>query len=448
MMNLTGNARRASFRTGERKIRVAHVLRKYDAREWGGTESAVCELLKGLRANGTNSVVYAPKLEVPVAIENDVLRKDGFDVRRFHAFVPICGASAADRKKLVAVGGNLMSFDAPLHLLWEPSLDVIHTHTLNRLGGIARLVARQRNIPFVATIHGGVLDLPKAAAEKLAAPTRGGIDYGKIFGLLVRSRHVLADADAVITVNPREAELLRAKFPALRIELVPHGVPMARYARNHREAAERFLPAIRGRTVLLLVGRIDGIKNQGFLVNCMPEIMRRVPNALLVLVGPVTDAEHDRYVRSRIRELGLETCVLIPGPLAPDDPRLIGLYQSARVFVLPSLSETFGLVLLEAWASGCAVIASATSGAKQVVREGENGHLFQLDDTPSFFNALSRTLDDEERRKALVAAGKRMVMTKFDTVVLGHRMRDLYAELIGKTRRADRSVHMWNGGNS
>jgi glycosyltransferase involved in cell wall biosynthesis len=300
----------------------------------------------------------------------------------------------------------------------------------------------------VATIHGGYLDLPQASADQLAAPSRGGIDYGKFFGWLLRSRHVIEDADAVITVNPREAELLRAAFPALRVELMPHGVSLTRYAQDHRDAAVQFLPSIQGRTPLLLVGRIDGVKNQAFLVNQMPEIQRRIPNAILVLVGPVTDAEYDRYVRSRIRDLGLENSVFMPGPLAPDDPRLIGLYQCAHLFVLPSLAEPFGLVMLEAWASGCPVIASATSGAKQLVREGENGFLFQHGDEPSFFHALGRAFESEECRKALGNAGRNMVRAQFDTLALVRHVRNLYADLCENGRRAKNSKRVGIGARS
>ena len=162
--------------SGERgEMRVAHVLRKYDPREWGGTETAVRELLGGLRANNIDSVVYAPHIEGFVDRDQDMLQIDGFDVRRFHAFVPVIGASAADRKCLEAIGGNIVSLDAPFRLLREPALDVIHTHALNRLGGIARFVARRRRIPFVVTIHGGYLDLPMAAAQKPAAPAKRGV---------------------------------------------------------------------------------------------------------------------------------------------------------------------------------------------------------------------------------------------------------------------------------
>ncbi len=418
-------------------MRVAHLLRKYDPRAWGGTETAVRELLSGLAQNDVDSIVFAPTLSGEVDPALDMLARDGVDVRRFGAFVPIAFASEEQKAQLVSVGGNIMSLTAPLMLASEPRLDVMHTHVLNRLGGIARLVARRRKIPLVATIHGGYLDLPTQAREQLAAPTKGGVEYGKLFGLLLKARRVLADADAIITVNPREAELLREKLPHARIERIPHGVPAARYAPDRRGAADVFMPELRGRTVLLLVGRIDSVKNQAYLVERMPEILRRHPDATLVLVGPSTDAAHDRLVRDRVRALGLADRVLLPGGLSPDDPKLIGLLQRADVFVLPSISETFGLVLLEALAAGTAVIASATSGAKQVVRHGENGYLFELDDDASFFDAIDRTLGDRDRTREMVAVGQRELREKFDTVAVAKRVRALYEDLVtDKTRRA------------
>lgn len=424
-----------SFSERAPAMRVAHVLRKYDPREWGGTETAMRHLLCALRAEHVDSLVYAPNLDTPIDANQDLLRQDGFEVQRFRAFLPLLGASNIDKQTLLAVGGNIVSFDAPLRLWREKPLDLIHTHALNRLGSIARLVARSRRIPFVVTIHGGYLDLPGAVAERLAAAARCGIDYGKLFSLILRTRRLIGDADAVITVNRREADLLRAKFPALRIEYIPHGVPIARYARDHRGAAVHFLPAIHGRTVILLVGRIDSVKNQAFLVDCWPDIQHRWANAVLVLVGSATDTEYLRHVQNRIRTLGLERSIFLTGPLAPEDPRLIGLFQYARVFVLPSLSETFGLVLLEAWAAGCPVIASATSGAKQLVREGENGFLFEPGNVAAFLQALECLFDDDERRRVLGCTGQTMVRAHFDMTVIARRVHDLYAELCTSKRR-------------
>ena len=127
-------------------MKVAHLLRKYDPREWGGTETAVLELVTGLRAHGVESVLFAPRLpDAPAG--PDPLADQGFAVRRFHAFVPVLGVGREARAQMVRVGGNILSLDVLEKLAREPDVDVIHSHALGRLGGAARTAARLRRKP-------------------------------------------------------------------------------------------------------------------------------------------------------------------------------------------------------------------------------------------------------------------------------------------------------------
>lgn len=419
-------------------MKVAHVLRKYDPREWGGTESAVGQLLVGLRRHGVSATVFAPAI-APVPPESDVYARAGIPVRRFRAFNPVLGLAAAEHRQLVSVGGNLLSFDAPLRLALEPGIDVVHTHALGRLAGIARLVARLRRVPFVVTVHGGLLDLPDPVREELARPLRRGLEWGKVFGLLLGARRAVADADAVLTCNPTEAERLRAAFPGLRVLTLPHAVPTELFAEaDHRDAALAWLPALRGRRTLLVVGRIDPTKNQGWLVEQMPAVLARHPDCRLVLVGPTTGYDYAARVQRRIRELGLEERILLPGAVAPGHPRLVGLYQLAELVVQPSLSETFGLVLLEAWAARTAVLASRTSGALQLVRPWNNGALFDPDAPGGFHEALDRLLGDATLRRAMAAEGHAEVLRRFDAMTVAGRVKDLYDELRAAARGSRR----------
>src|SRR5437899_1903832 len=140
-------------------MRVIHLLRKLNPAEWSGTEMALQRLFDGLRTQRIESVVYCPQLESEGA--TDPLVTSGFQVQRFRAFVPILGLSRQRRRQLIAVGGNLMSFGLISSLWRERSASLIHTHTLGRIGGIGLTIAKQRQLPFVVTIHGGVLDLPE-----------------------------------------------------------------------------------------------------------------------------------------------------------------------------------------------------------------------------------------------------------------------------------------------
>jgi glycosyltransferase involved in cell wall biosynthesis len=302
------------------------------------------------------------------------------------------GLSRQRRRQLVSVGGNLMSFDLAFLLSKERDAAVIHTHTLGRIGGIARIIAKHRRIPFVVSIHGGVLDLPEKVRREFNAPRRGGWEWGRLFGWLLGARLLFRDADCIITCNETEAALLRKQYPGKRIFVQSHGVPLALYQEDHRKSARAAFPQIAGRQMLLCVGRIDPIKNQGWLIDQAPAIFQRYPSALLVLAGPCTDEPYGKLLERKIHDLGLADRVLLTGGLPPNDPRLIGLMQEAVALLVPSISETFGLVILEAWAAGAVVISSRASGPSALIRDGETGWLFDLDQPGQFHAAIDCTL--------------------------------------------------------
>ena len=406
-------------------MRVIHLLRKYDPAEWGGTETAVQRLFEGLRQQGVTPVMYCPQIN-----GNGARTDNNGGIKRFKICVPIWGISRQEKLQYISMGGNLMSFDL-LPAMWrEPDVALVHTHTLGRLGGVASAVARGRRLPFVVSIHGGLLDVSPALKTPFNGPAHSGFEWGKIFGLLLQSRRLIQHADAVLACNPIEAELLRRNHPGKRIEIQPHGIPMGLYQQDHRPAAREAYPQIRDRDVLLSVGRIDPVKNQAWLITHAPELFRNHPKALLVLAGACTNEAYGQSLKRQIRDLGISDRVLITGGLPQGDPRLIGLIQESRAVLLPSISETFGLVLLEAWSAGTTVISSRTSGASALVREGENGWLFDLSDPCAFHRAVRQTLLNPGLRARLAESGRQLVNSEYDIRSVAGRVRQLYQELI------------------
>src|SRR3954467_7386404 len=412
-------------------MRIVHVLRKYNPAEWGGTETAVLQLTSGLRELGVESTIYCP--EITEQPNKDPLAEAGNQIKRYRAFVPVAGISDEQRAQLISVGGNLMSVDLLWYLFREPAA-VIHTHAMNRIGGIAMTAAKFRRLPFVVTIHGGALDLPQKVKEQLSEPLKGGFEWGKIFGAPLRSRRVLPEADAILTCNKKEAALLAEKYPAKRILVQPHGVPMARFEQDCRPMALTAFPELRALPYLLVLGRIDPVKNQGWVLQELPEIVRRHPNIRLVFVGACTDQLYGKSLKKEARRAGLEGRVTFAGGIPPGDPRLVGLLQGAAAVVVPSHSETFGLVILEAWAAQRPVIASRTSGALDLVEEGVNGHLFDLHDAKTFHAAVDRCLNDEKHAREIGCNGFKRAQD-FDTVRLAGRVRDLYEDLRKEKRK-------------
>jgi glycosyltransferase involved in cell wall biosynthesis len=282
----------------------------------------------------------------------------------------------------------------------------------------------------VISIHGGIYDLPAEVLNDLRRPSAGGWDWGRSLGFMLRARHLMDQADAIITFNPREAALIRERHPGRRVLTEPHGVPTDLFVRESRPAAMEAYPDLKGRTVLLVLGRIDPTKNQDWLVAQAAELARRHPDVLLVFVGAVTNREYASALAARIAREGLGNVVRMVGAVPFGDARLVGLLQGARALLVPSKSETFGIVIVEAWAAGTPVISSRTSGASALVDDGVDGLLFDLDRPAAFHCAVDRVLNEPELAARLGAAGRAKAIAEFDTTMRAKRMRRLYEILI------------------
>ncbi|MCX6855276.1 MAG: glycosyltransferase family 4 protein [Verrucomicrobia bacterium] len=418
-------------------MHISHILRKYEPAQWGGTETAVLRLIRGLQTHGISSAVHAPHAG---SISNqDPIRDMGVKVSCYHAFAPVSGISQQQREELVSWGGNLFSFDLFAQLLQSPT-DVIHSHALNRIAGIGLRVARWKKIPHVVTLHGGALDIPAEVNEQLTAPLQGGFEWGKALGALVQSRRVLELTDAIFTCNPREAQLLQHKYPHQRVIVQPHSVPAAQYAVDHRAAALKAFPQIAGRDLIVKVARLDPAKNLPWLVRQLPEIKRRHPKAMLVLIGAGTTQHVVEELNREIERLGLQNDVLLTGGLASGSPELIGLIQQARVFTLSSTAEPFGIVILEAWAAGTPVISSLTSGPLDLIDDGRTGLLYDLETPSTFHQAIDAVFNDATLHRHLREQARVHVIAEFDVSSIAGRVAKVYGNLREEVARRTKPV--------
>jgi glycosyltransferase involved in cell wall biosynthesis len=165
------------------------------------------------------------------------------------------------------------------------------------------------------------------------------------------------------------------------------------------------------------VGRIDAQKNQLMLVKAFARFHKREPEARLVLLGPETQPEYAARIRATIaaHDLGARVS-LLPG-LRNDDPELVNAYHACDVFVLPSMHEAFGIVVLEAWSAGKPVVVNHVGGLKALVREGQNG-LFIDAEKAGTAEALAARLSalqaNPALRQHLGHAGRSEAFSRYD----------------------------------
>ena len=182
---------------------------------------------------------------------------------------------------------------------------------------------------------------------------------------------------------------------------------------------------------MLLIGRLVYEKGFQLALEAMPRLIEAVPGHAL----PGRRLRHPRAgaARRRPTTLGLMEHGTFLGWIGDDV--LHSLYRIADVCVVPSIYEPFGLVALEAMASGCPCIVADTGGLREVVPHNEAGLRFRARDPEALGEMVERVLTDPELRDRLVAEGSEHVL-RFDWADVAESTAEVYAELVGDPTRA------------
>jgi glycosyltransferase involved in cell wall biosynthesis len=405
-------------------MRTIQIPRRFVRSEWGGTETVVWETSRRLIARGHPTTVICPK----ALTSKDCEIVGGVPVRRVSYFYPYVGLTSETRQQLDLKGGNMFSFEL-MHVLRKSGADVLHLHTGKRIGGIARHVARERGIPYVISLHGGVYDVPSEEAAAWTRPTRGTLEWGKLLGWWVGSRRVLTDAAAVLCVSREECVLAQQALPRQRVYHIPNGVDVERFRVGDGTRFRRKHGIAVTSPIILTVGRIDTQKNQLLAIQALSEVDGGDQSTQLVIVGPVTDAAYLNRLRAEIRSRGLGDRVTVICGLDPDSQELVDAYHAADVFFLPSVHEPFGIVILEAWAAGKPVVASRVGGIPDFVEHGTNGLLFDPQRPGDAIEALRGLISNGALGERLGAEGQRTAENEFSWDRITQRLERLYETL-------------------
>jgi len=273
---------------------------------------------------------------------------------------------------------------------------LVHAHYW--LSGFAgRRVAQQWDVPLVHSFHTlarlkGSVGLPVPA------------ERAEVEAMLVRS------ADRLVAMSAAEARALVSLYSAdpERICVVPPGVDLEQFSPRPTFALRRRLDLLQ-RRVVLYAGRLERLKGADVLLSAMALLRRGggFDDVVTLLIGE--DSGDGRLQagpggeRGRLEgladELGLEGCVRFLGAVQPGE--LADLYALADVCVVPSRTETFGLVALEAQASGTAVVAAAVGGLLDIVADSVTGYLVEGRQPRAFADRIGRILSDEELRRRM-----------------------------------------------
>jgi D-inositol-3-phosphate glycosyltransferase len=270
--------------------------------------------------------------------------------------------------------------------------DVIHAHYW--MSGVIGMHLKQGwRTPMVLMFHTLGLVKNRIAAvgiQESAARIRG-------------ERKAMWAADQVIAATPAEQADLQwlYELPTAKVSVIPPGVDLQRFHPMEKSAARAELGYADDERLILFVGRIEALKGIDTLIRALYYLGQSAAAKklrVLIVGGDVEEglasleSEMGRLL-SLARELGLQDRVSFLG--SRNQEELVAHYAAADVVVMPSYSESFGMVALEAMACARPVVASRVGGLKYLVRDGETGYHVQEGDAAELAGRLSQLLSDE-----------------------------------------------------
>lgn len=247
-------------------------------------------------------------------------------------------------------------------------------------------------------------------------------------------KQVLETAERIVATSPQEQQHMRSLVSSKGyIDIVPCGTDIQRFGSIGRQAARAELGIDQQAKVILYVGRFDQRKGIETLVRAVNESKLRESHKLqLIIGGGSTPGNSDGRERDRIesivQELGMSDIASFPGRLSQDI--LPAYYAAADVCVVPSHYEPFGLVAIEAMASGTPVVASDVGGLQFTVISEKTGLLVPPKDVTAFNVAIDRILMNPEWRDELGTAARKQVTDKFSWDGVASQLDGLYTHLL------------------
>jgi D-inositol-3-phosphate glycosyltransferase len=389
----------------------------------GGMNIYVLESAQRMAAMGVSVDIFTRRTD---ASQPDIVEiSPGVRVRHFE-----CGHGSLTKEQLPAhINGLSKEF---LQILKTENYDVIHSHYWIS-GKVAMPAAKELGIPLVHTMHtmARVKNLNLAEGETPEPMIR-----------VQGETQVVAAANALIANTDAEGASLVSLYDACPdiVHVVSPGVDLYTFtAGEGRHAARDFVEQPQDALIVSFVGRIQPHKGPEVLIRATSELLKHSPllrHKLIVnIVGGASGANTEEV--DRLKELsswlGIDDVVRFSPPVPRKD--LPQWYRAADLVIVPSYSESFGLVALEAQACGTPVVATAVGGLRTAVADGISGVLVDGHDPKAWSSVISRLLQEPQRR-ILLSMGAIEHASHFGWDVTARGTLDIYDLVIGNLRKS------------
>lgn len=286
-------------------------------------------------------------------------------------------------------------------------LDILHGHSMYAFG----LACMEKRRPFVVTIHGTQIgELRAQVSSHIFNPNHLITDSISAIMEAYASRK----AAAIIAVSKKNKEEIIEHYspPQRKVHVVPNGVWVDDFTSSDMQDNS-----------IVFIGRLHERKGVDILIKAMPQVISENPDTVLKILG---SGEMEGALRQIVKKEGLVKNVRFMGCVSERDKA--NILSHARLLVMPSLYEGFGIVMIEGMASGLPVVATPVGAAPDVIIEGKNGYVRNINELAS---AINNILSDEKKNRLMGRAARKTVEDRFDWMKVAHSTVAVYKEVLG-----------------
>lgn len=386
---------------GENKMRIAFFTNCYKPLV-NGVVTSISSLKEAYERKGHEAYVFAPRVEDYVDQEKNVFRYRSVNLTSKVKY-PLPIPLSFRVKKIIT----------------EFNPNIVHIHHPFLLSSVAIMYGKRLGIPKILTLHTQyeqyahyVSPIPERLTQEAIKMIIHNLSY-KI--------------DCITTPSESMRELIRSYGVKNRIEIIPNAIHLISFKEDDvfkRTEIKKKYNLKEDDKIILFVGRVASEKSIDKIVKALAIIKKRDISKVKLLIigdGPAMDE-----LKQLARTLKIEKDVIFAGTVSYEEIR--HYYKMAYVFTIASTTETFGIVTIEALASGVPVLAVKAPGAVDILTDGVDGLLVD-NDVEKFANALEKIIREPELREKL-SRGALKTSEKYSIDTISERMLNLYREVI------------------
>jgi len=381
------------------KIKVLHIITRLDK---GGSAENTFLTLTGLDENSYEATLISGPVGDPKHDRRKQIEKQGIE----YILIP-------ELVRNISPINDLITLFKIYGFLRNEKFDIVHTHT-SKAGLLGRLAAKLAGIPIVIhTPHGHVF-------FGYFGPFKT-----KIFIFLERLASRITHKILALTNREKKDYILFKIANEDKFVVINSGIELSRFKKlnfNEKQNIKKELGIPENSLIIGTVGRLVPVKGPEFLLKAAKQIVPKYPDSFFIFTG-------DGYLRQDLEkkalEMGVKENIIFLG-WRDDVAKIVSVYD---VFVLPSLNEGMGRVLVEAMALGKPIVASNVGGIPDLVTHGKNGFLVSPKNPKELARYIQILLVDEEKREEMGQVGKEMAVS-FSREIMVEKIVGLYKELM------------------